>query len=114
MTSAMNSTAMTCILVAALAVFGWSALRRWNLLRVGVAEPRFDRLSERLRGTWRYAFRQEKMDYYSPAGLAHKLIFGGFLVLLFRTLILWGRAFSPSFNFFIFGPTQPLGEIYDF
>ena len=31
----MSSTAMTSILVAALAAFAWSALRRWNLLRVG-------------------------------------------------------------------------------
>ena len=110
----MNSTAMTSILVAALAAFAWSAFRRWNLLRVGTSINRFDRIPERLLGVWRYAFRQEKMDYYSPAGIAHKLIFSGFIVLLFRTMILVGRGFSPSFNLFILGPTQPLGEAYDF
>ena len=110
----MNSTAMLSILVAALAAFSWSAYRRWNLLLVGAPTNRFDRIPDRLLGVWRYAFRQEKMDYYSPAGLAHKFIFGGFIVLLLRSLILWGRAFSPSFNFWIMGPTQPLGEIYDF
>jgi Fe-S oxidoreductase len=114
MESAMNSTAMLSILVAALAAFSWSAFRRWNLLRVGAPLNRLDRLQERLLGTWRYAFRQQKMDYYSPAGIAHKLIFVGFIVLLLRSLTLWGRAFSPSFNFWILGPTQPLGEIYDF
>jgi Fe-S oxidoreductase len=113
----MNPTAMTSILVAALAAFAWSAYRRWNLLMVGAAMgsgARFDRLKDRALGVWRYAFRQEKMDYYSPAGIAHKLIFSGFVVLLLRTLMLWGRAFSPSFNLFVLGPTQPLGEIYDF
>jgi Fe-S oxidoreductase len=110
----MNPLAMLLILVAALGVFSWSALRRWNLLLVGRPINRFDRLGERLRGVWRYAFKQQKMDYYSPAGAAHKLIFLGFIVLLLRSLILWGRAFSPSFNFWIFGPTQLPGELYDF
>jgi Fe-S oxidoreductase len=110
----MNPTAMTSILVAALAAFGWSAFRRWNLLRVGTNVNRFDDLAARLRGTWRYAFQQDKMDNYSPAGIAHKAIFAGFIVLLLRSLMLWGRAFSPSFNFWIMGPTQPLGEIYEF
>ncbi len=110
----MNSTAMLTIIVAALALFSWSAFRRWNLLCVGAPAGRTDRLSERLAGTWRYAFRQEKMDYYSPAGLAHKLIFTGFLVLLLRSIILWGRAFSPSFSLWIMGSTHPLGEAYDF
>jgi len=110
----MNPTAMTSILVAALAVFSWSAYRRWNLLLIGRPLNRFDHIGERLRGVWRYAFRQQKMDYYSPAGAAHKLIFLGFIVLLLRSLILWGRAFYAPFNLWVFGPTQPLGEIYDF
>ncbi len=110
----MNPTAMLTILVAALAAFAWSANRRWQLLKVGRPAPRLDHLLERFIGTWRYAFKQEKMDYYRAAGLAHKLIFAGFLVLLLRSLILWGRGFNPSFNFWLFGPTQTLGEIYDF
>jgi hypothetical protein len=44
-----------------------------------------DHLFDRFVGTWRYAFKQEKMDYYQPAGIAHKLIFVGFLVLLLRS-----------------------------
>ena len=58
----MNPTAMTSILVAALAVFSWSAYRRWNLLLIGRPLNRFDHIGERLRGVWRYAFRQQKMD----------------------------------------------------
>ena len=105
---------MSAIMVAAFAMFAWSASRRWQLLQIGESSSRLDHLSTRLKGVWRYAFRQEKMDYYNPAGIAHKAIFTGFIVLLLRTLILWGRAFYPSWNFFVLGPTDPIGEAYEF
>jgi Fe-S oxidoreductase len=110
----MSPTAMLTLLFAAFAMFAWSASRRWRLLQVGLPASRFDHIGTRLRGTWRYAFRQEKMDYYNPAGVAHKLIFAGFVVLLLRTIILWGRGFVPGFDLWVFGPTQPLGALYDF
>ena len=115
----MNPTAMLILLVGAHAAFFWSAHRRWQLLQVGVpkvgiGETRLDRLLDRVAGTWRYAFKQEKMDYYQPSGLAHKLIFVGFLTLLFRTLVLWGRGFYPSWNLFVLGPWMPLGKAYEF
>src|SRR5208283_1335194 len=110
----MSPTAMLTLIFAALAMFAWSASRRWQLLQIGGPASRLDHLGVRLRGTWRYAFRQEKMDYYNPAGFAHKLIFTGFVILLFRTLILWGRGFYAPFNLFVLGPTQPLGAIYEF
>ena len=105
---------MLALIVVAHAVFGWSAMRRWKLLRAGAPENRFDRIGERLRIVWRYAFAQEKMDYYQPAGIAHKLIFTGFMVLLANTIILWGRGFVPSFNLFIFTPWSVIGRIYEF
>ncbi len=110
----MNPTAMLSILVAAICAFAWSANRRWQLLKVGRPENRLDHLLDRFAGTWRYAFKQEKMDYYQPAGIAHKLIFVGFLVLLLRSLMLWGRGFQPGFNLWFFAPWQPLGPVYDF
>ncbi len=110
----MNPTAMLTLIFAALAMFAWSANRRWQLLQIGGPASRLDHLGVRLRGTWRYAFRQEKMDYYNPAGWAHKLIFAGFVILLFRTLVLWGRGFYPPFNLFVLGETQPLGALYEF
>jgi Fe-S oxidoreductase len=110
----MNPTAMLSILVAALCAFAWSANRRWQLLKVGRPTRPLDHLLERFIGTWRYAFKQEKMGYYPAAGLAHKLIFVGFLVLLLRSLILWGRGFQPGFNFWWFAPWQTLGPVYEF
>jgi Fe-S oxidoreductase len=111
----MSPTAMVTLIVAAFAMFAWSASRRWHLLQIGrPAGDRLDHMAARLRGTWRYAFRQEKMDYYNPAGIAHKFIFAGFVLLLFRTLVLWGRGFYPPFNLWVLSPARPLGEVYEF
>jgi Fe-S oxidoreductase len=104
---------MLTLMFAAFAMFAWSASRRWQLLKIGRPESRLDFIPQRLAGTWRFAFRQEKMDYYNPAGIAHKFIFGGFVVLLVRTLILWGRGFYAPFGLWVLGPTQPLGMIYE-
>ena len=119
----MHPTWMLTMLVGLFAAFCWSANRRWQLLKVGRDENRLDRLGDRIRGTYEYAFVQKRMSNYTGAGLAHKLIFVGFLVLLFRTLILWGRGFDPDFNLWIFGPTPlnlpvlgavPFGTVYGF
>ncbi len=69
----MSPTAMLTLMFAAFAMFAWSASRRWHLLQIGRPEARLDHLKARLQGTWRFAFRQEKMDYYNPAGIAHKV-----------------------------------------
>jgi Fe-S oxidoreductase len=112
--------AMGMILLVLWGAFAVSAWRRWRLLRVGgpTAEPRFDRLLERLRRVWTFALYQKKMRYYWLAGVAHQLIFMGFAVLLLRTLVLWGRGFDPAFNLFVLGPEGflglPLGAIYGF
>ena len=110
----MNPSAMFLLIVAAHALFLFSMLKRWQLLRMGRFLDRFDRIPERITAVLRYAFAQEKMDYYQPAGWAHKLIFFGFLVLLARTLILWGRGFDPSFGLFFLGPVQAIGRVYEF
>ncbi len=114
----MNPIAMTVILVATLSALTYSLNRRIQLMRVA-AEPadRLDRVPERLWLTLKYAFGQRKMPYYPLAGWSHILIFFGFLVLLLRSLMLWGRAYSPDFNLWILGPQPvlglPLGHIYD-
>src|ERR1700684_1392123 len=115
----MIPTWMLTLLVALSAAFAWSANRRWQLLKVGRGEDRSDNLIERLKGTYEYAFVQKKMGYYPLAGLAHKLIFVGFIVLLARSVMLWGRGFDPAFNLWILGPKPvrvfgielPLGHI---
>jgi len=118
-----NPVAMISMLVAAVAAFAWSANRRWQLLKVGQPESRLDRLGERVAITHRYGIKQEKMHKYAAEGRAHHLIFVGFIVLLLRTLILWGRGFDPASGFFFFNPGQvtslfgakiAFGDIYGF
>jgi len=105
---------MALLLLAGWGAFAYSMRRRWKLLRVGARENRFDRPAERLRRTWTYAIAQLRMRRYPLAGAAHMLIFIGFLVLLLRTLILWGRGFDESFSLWVFGPDSLLGQTYSF
>jgi Fe-S oxidoreductase len=103
----MNPVAMISILVAALAAFAWSANRRWQLMHVGTqSENRLDHLGERVLRVQRFGLKQEKMHKYREAGLAHQLIFAGFIVLLLRSLILWSRGFDANAGFWLFNPGQ--------
>ena len=63
-----------------------SLSRRFQLLRAGRPENRFDRLGERFKHTLVYAFGQKKMFDDPFAGLYHLLIFYGFLVVSLRTV----------------------------
>jgi Fe-S oxidoreductase len=111
----MNPIVMTLMLVISVALFGWQIQRRWRLMRLGPNENRFDRIGERLRRTWEFAFAQERMRRYWLAGIAHLAIFFGFLVLLFRSLALFGRGYSPDFMFWgIFEKTNAFGAAYSF
>ncbi|MES1176008.1 MAG: (Fe-S)-binding protein [Myxococcales bacterium] len=116
----MNPLGMALVIVTLNAVFAVSAWRRFNLLKVGAPtwESRLTELPKRLGLVWTFAFYQKKMRYYLAAGLAHQLIFLGFVVLLLNTLMLWGRGFYPPFNLFILGWEPflglPLGALYGF
>ena len=63
-----------------------SLSRRFQLLRAGGPENRFDRLGERFKHTLVYAFGQKKMFDDPFAGVYHLLIFYGFLVVALRTV----------------------------
>ena len=108
----MNPFAMSVLLVAAWGLFAWQIIRRYRLMVIGPGENRLDQIGERLRRTYEYAFAQKRMRRYWWAGIAHQFIFVGFVVLLLRTLILWGRGYSSDFNLWIFGTNQPLGAVY--
>jgi Fe-S oxidoreductase len=117
----MNPIAMALLIVSLVGLFAWTAAQRLALIRTGApveGGSRLDRLGERLAKTWRLAIVQQRMRDYFWAGVAHQFIFLGFGVLLLRTVILWGRGFSPSFNLFVLGPEGflglPLGSAYNF
>jgi Fe-S oxidoreductase len=108
---------MTLILVVLPGIFAWSAARRMRLATLGPGEPRFsiegDELGKRIGDTLIYAFGQRKMPYYKGAGIAHILVFAGFLVLTINTLLLWGRGYDPSFDMFgVLSLDNPIGAAY--
>jgi Fe-S oxidoreductase len=109
----MNPAVMLALVLGLHAIFLYSAVRRWDLMSIGTPAARLDNIPERIKGVIEYAFGQKKMHYYRAAGLAHHLIFGGFVVLLLNTVILWGRGFWAPFNFIFIGPLAPLGHLYD-
>src|SRR5262245_431271 len=116
----MNPLVMTLLLVGLWGAFAVSAARKFKALRTGnpTWEPRTDRIGDRLSAVWTFAFWQKKMRYYLLAGIGHKTTFVGFVVLLLRTLVLWGRGYDPTFDLWILGPEPvlgvPLGAIYGF
>lgn len=86
------------ILLSALALFAYTASRRIQLLLLGAGE-REDRLDRPLARLWNmieYGFLQRKMFRDPYAGLYHALIFGGFLVLTVRTLMLVFEGLFPG------------------
>jgi Fe-S oxidoreductase len=114
----MSPFAMTVVLVVAIGVFTWSAIRRTRLLLLGGPDPRAnvtaENLPQRIRDTLVYAFGQKKMPYYPVPGFAHILIFFGFLTLLLRSLVLWTRGYIPDFDAWgILALDAPLGIAYN-
>ncbi|UCG31638.1 MAG: (Fe-S)-binding protein [Phycisphaerales bacterium] len=110
----MNWIAMSLMLVVLLALFAWSAARRWKLLMIGRPAARFDDIGQRVAGMLRFGFGQQRMPRYKLAGIGHILIFSGFLVLLFRSLVLFGRGFNVGFDLFVLEHGTALGDIYSF
>src|SRR6188508_2711142 len=120
-TNDMNPIAMGLLIASLVGLFAWTARQRLALIGTGApveGASRLDRIGERLARTWQLSIVQTRMRDYFWAGVAHQFIFLGFAVLLLRTLILWGRGFSPDFNLFILGPDGflglPLGPAYGF
>jgi Fe-S oxidoreductase/nitrate reductase gamma subunit len=64
----------------------FSLSRRFQVLRLGAEDDRFDRLGERLKRVLVYAIGQKKMFNDPFAGVYHLLIFYGFLVVGLRTV----------------------------
>jgi Fe-S oxidoreductase len=114
----MNPLVMIVVLLSMIGFFAWSSARRFMALAAAQPEPRFDlegdSLIKRIQNTLVYAFGQKKMPYYPWAGIAHIFIFFGFQVLLLRVLMLWGRGFDPTFNFFgLLALDNPIGIAYN-
>ncbi len=66
----------------------YSLSRRFQVLRLGRSEDRFDRVGERLKRVLIYAIGQKRMFDDPFAGFYHLLIFYGFLVVSLRTVVM--------------------------
>jgi Fe-S oxidoreductase len=110
---------MTLLLVSTLGFFSWSAFRRLRQVKVGVPDPRFawtgEQIADRTKTLLIYAFGQKRMPNYTLAGFAHVGIFVAFQVLLLNSIMLWGRGFDPTFDFWgILSTDHIVGKVYSF
>jgi hypothetical protein len=108
---------MSIVLVSTLSFFAWTAARRMRQLSIGAPDRDFTLAGgewlERAKDVLVYAFGQKKMPYYKLAGIAHMLVFGGFLAVGLNSLQLWARGFDPHFDFWgILAHDAPLGMTY--
>ena len=89
-----------------------SLSRRYQLLRAGRSENRFDRLGERFKHMLVYAFGQKKMFDDPFAGFYHLLIFYGFLVVSIRTVTMVLEGLFAGWELPLFH--SPIGHAYLF
>jgi len=112
---------MSVALALGFTLFGWGMRRRLRALSGGErgtppAFPR-DQVARRLGRLVAQAILQRRLRRELGPGLAHLAISAGFLVLLLRTLVLWGRGFDPGCCLLVLGPAPlggwlPLGAAY--
>lgn len=106
----MSPVLFPIVALIALASFGYIVAGRARLLLAAKPANRFDRIGERLRTTFVYAFGQKKfLTGEQPAGLMHFVIFWGFMILGLQVVTLFGRAFDAEWFIPGFAPDQPFG-----
>lgn len=112
----MTALCMSLLLAAGLGCFGWTAWRRLRLLRAAARPHAVSGTpAQRLGLVVKYVFGQARMFRYSAAGIAHALIFAGFVVLAIRTLAMFGRGYTgvwSGFGFWLFDDYRLLGPAY--
>jgi Fe-S oxidoreductase len=98
------------ILAIGLLVFAGIMAFRARLLVAARPAARLDRIPERIKGTLLYGFGQKKfLRGEQPSGIAHALVFWGFLVLMLQVIMLFGRAWDADWSLPGFAPEEPLG-----
>ncbi len=116
----MGAIFMTILLVTTLSFFSWSAFRRYRQMMIGVPDTTFDlkdpeQLADRTKVTLVYALFQKRMPNYTLAGFAHVGIFLAFQVLLLNSIMLWGRGYDPTFDFWgLLSTGHFVGQGYSF
>jgi Fe-S oxidoreductase len=104
------------MLLAGLAFFAFTMVRRIAPLGALRRDLRTDRMGERIRGLVAFGFGQKRLvdpEERTP-GVLHVTIFVAFLVLAIRTITLFGVGLSPSFHLPFLADHAPLGRAYLF
>src|SRR5512145_1075643 len=102
------------LLVAGLAFFAYTMLRRLAPLGALRKDVRTDRAGERVRALLTFGLGQRRLvdpEERGP-GLLHVLVFAAFLVLALRTITLFGVGFAPGFHLPLLAEEAPLGRAY--
>lgn len=94
----MGPLAMLILLVAALALFTATMIRRLDVLRAAQPDCRTDQPRRRLQTLLEIGFGQRKLLYEKGPGWMHAAIFAGFLVVAFRTVTMIVRGFAADWR----------------
>ena len=115
---------MYVLLLVTLAIAGYGIYRRVSLWRHGLPIQRSDRPAERIRNLLRHALAQSRTARDSYAGVFHRFIFYGFIVLAIATIVValqsdfglsvmhgWFYLYFQSFTVDVFGALVLVGIV---
>ena len=111
----MNPLFMSFLLMAGLAIFGRTLLKKIRLLRALEPADRTHHIKARLKNLVILAMGQKRLvgrKKERASGWMHALIFWGFCILLIRSLTLYGEGFDHGFQLPLLGDQYLLGYLY--
>jgi len=94
----MGPLAMLILVVAALALFTATMIRRIDVMRAAQPDNRLDNIPQRIKALIEIGFGQRKLLYERGPGWMHVAIFAGFLIVAFRTLTMILRGFDAEWR----------------
>jgi Fe-S oxidoreductase len=107
-----TAIAFSIVWGVAMLVFAQTMERRLKLLLAAAPAQRLDRPLERLKRTAVYALGQRKfLTGEQPAGIAHALIFWGFVVLGLQVVTQFAQPYDYGFHIPLLGPSA-LGPVF--
>ncbi len=95
----MKPTIMVLLIIFAFGFFFYNIYILIKTLRIGKYEMRFDNIPERIKRVLIYVFGQKRLvKHYTFAGIAHFMIFWGFVTITISSIELLAGGVSPGFR----------------
>ncbi|HET8539798.1 MAG TPA: (Fe-S)-binding protein [Anaeromyxobacter sp.] len=112
----MSPLLTAALLVAGLAFFAFTMVRRLAPLAALRPDVRWDRVGERARALLAFGLGQKRLPDRGERvpGALHVMIFVAFLVLALRTITMFGMGFADGFHLPLLAEDAPLGRAYLF